>query len=350
MSVTYGFYNSINGDRRYNAIQMSSIFDGIIRDGVFMSIGSSLLVKAESGMTVNVGIGRAWFDHTWTYNDAELPLTINTAEVLFDRIDAVILEINSSESVRANTIKVVQGEPSSTPIRPVLIKNENIKQYPLCYITVRKNVVTINQADITNMVGTSECPFITGLLETINIDALISQWQVQWTNWMNATMEDNANWTEEQRLEFESWSQKQVSDFEAFTMQFIQTSNAFQQSSEQQFNDWFANLQYILDGDVATRLQNEIDALAEKEFNHFYGLTTKMTNVIKDQTGKTISIVETSDEFIATTSFSQSGNKKTILTLIEPQIGNWNYEKKTNIIPNDLGVNIEESYTRLGKK
>ena len=39
MSVTYGFYNSINGDRKYNALEMSSIFDGIIVDGVYMSIG-----------------------------------------------------------------------------------------------------------------------------------------------------------------------------------------------------------------------------------------------------------------------------------------------------------------------
>ena len=39
MTVSYGFYNSLNGDRKYNARHMSMIFDGIIRDGVFMSIG-----------------------------------------------------------------------------------------------------------------------------------------------------------------------------------------------------------------------------------------------------------------------------------------------------------------------
>lgn len=45
MSVTYGFYNSIKGDRKYNALEMSSIFDGIIVDGVYMSIGDALNVK-----------------------------------------------------------------------------------------------------------------------------------------------------------------------------------------------------------------------------------------------------------------------------------------------------------------
>ena len=40
MALTYGFYNSLNGDRKYNAMDISRLFDGLIKDGVFMSIGS----------------------------------------------------------------------------------------------------------------------------------------------------------------------------------------------------------------------------------------------------------------------------------------------------------------------
>ena len=89
MSVTYGFYNSKNHDRRYDAIQMSSIFDGIIRDGVLQHFGTAMMVKESEGMMVNVGIGRAWFNHTWTLNDALLPLTLPLSEVILNRIDAV---------------------------------------------------------------------------------------------------------------------------------------------------------------------------------------------------------------------------------------------------------------------
>ena len=60
MSVTYGFYNSLNGDRKYNAEQISSIFDGLIVDGVFASIGTAFSVKAAGGLTINVGIGKAY--------------------------------------------------------------------------------------------------------------------------------------------------------------------------------------------------------------------------------------------------------------------------------------------------
>ena len=103
MSVTYGFYNSLNGDRKYNAEQVSSLFDGLIIDGVFASIGTAFAVKATTGITVNVGIGKAWFNHTWTLNDSILPLEAPEAEVLLDRIDAVVLEVDATESVRANS-------------------------------------------------------------------------------------------------------------------------------------------------------------------------------------------------------------------------------------------------------
>lgn len=43
MSVTFGFYNSKEGDRRYDAIQMSSIFDGIIQDGILQHVGTAMV-------------------------------------------------------------------------------------------------------------------------------------------------------------------------------------------------------------------------------------------------------------------------------------------------------------------
>ena len=177
MSVSSGFFNSLNGDRKYNAAQMSAIFDGLIIDGVFASIGTAFAVKAAGGLTVNVGIGKAWFDHTWTVNDSILPMTAPEAEVLLDRIDAVVLEVNGMESVRNNTIKFVKGNPSSAPSRPTLTNEGNVHQYPLCYIYRKYGTAVINQADITPMVGTESTPFVTGILQTISLDELLGKWQ-----------------------------------------------------------------------------------------------------------------------------------------------------------------------------
>lgn len=86
MSVTFGFYNSKEGDRRYDAIQMSSIFDGIIQDGILQHVGTAMVVKESEAMIINVGVGRAWFNHTWTLNDALLPLVVPQSEILLKHL------------------------------------------------------------------------------------------------------------------------------------------------------------------------------------------------------------------------------------------------------------------------
>lgn len=217
MSVTYGFYNSRYGDRKYNARQMSSIFDGIIRDGVFAYVGSQLMVSPGSGWTVNVGTGRAWFDHTWTLNDAVLPLTLAPADVTRGRIDAVVLEVDAREAVRANSIKIIQGTPSETPSNPALQRSGGVTQYPLAYISVAGGSTSIRQADITNCVGTSECPFVTAPLESPNLDALIAQQRDAWTFLMESTQQNTyrefADWFGSAK---QSWTQQMQDWFDSF--------------------------------------------------------------------------------------------------------------------------------------
>lgn len=179
MALTSGFFNSKNHDRLYDAAQISTLFEGLINDGVYQGVGNIFKVSASSGMHVTVDTGRAWFNNTWTRNDALIVLTVPTAEQVLKRIDAVVLEVNTRENVRNNTIKIVKGTPASNPSKPSLTKNDDVHQYPLAYITVDPNVTTITQQKIQNAVGTSACPFVTGIIDTLDIDNLIAQWSVE---------------------------------------------------------------------------------------------------------------------------------------------------------------------------
>lgn len=184
MAVYFGFYNSINHDRCYDAMQMSAIFDGIINDGVFQNVGEHFAVTENSGLTINVGAGRAWFNHTWTWNDSILPLTIPTPDQVKPRIDTVVIEVNSASTVRANSIKIIPGIPDGTnPVPPTLESSDYIHQYPLADIAVAPVAKNITQAEITNRIGTSATPFVTGILQTISIDSLIAQWKSEWAQW-----------------------------------------------------------------------------------------------------------------------------------------------------------------------
>lgn len=204
MAVTYGFYNSLNKDRMYNAQQMSAIFDGIITDGVFGAIGDKLMPVAGTGMQVIVKTGKCWFNSTWTLNDAQLPLDIETADVSLTRIDAIVVEINSAVGTRANSIKVIKGTASANPAKPTLSATENLHQYALGYVTVGAGVTSITAANIEVNVGKTTCPFITSVLQQTDITDLFNQWDAE-------------------------------------------------------FNAWFSNVQSQLSGDIAANLQRQID-------------------------------------------------------------------------------------------
>lgn len=255
MSVSSGFFNSLNGDRKYNATQMSAIFDGLIIDGVFASIGTAFAVKAAGGLTVNVGIGKAWFDHTWTVNDSILPMTAPEAEVLLDRIDAVVLEVNGTESVRENTIKFVKGNPSSAPSRPTLTNDGNVHQYPLCYIYRKYGTAVINQADITPMVGTESTPFVTGILQTISLDELLGKWQDELDRFTDARSKEVDDWIAQEESDFTAWFNKMKADLQ----QEQTVLDQWIASEQADFLAWYNQMKDQLSGDVAGNLQLEID-------------------------------------------------------------------------------------------
>ena len=160
MALTFGFYNSLSNDRKYNAKQFSSLFDGIINDGIFRSLGERLIVTEGTGMQVLVGSGRAWFNGTWTLNDASLPLSIAASESL-DRIDVVALEVNENVGVRANSIKIIKGNSGTTPVAPALTNTAEVHQYALAHIYVTKNITQITSGLITNKIGTLVTPYVT---------------------------------------------------------------------------------------------------------------------------------------------------------------------------------------------
>lgn len=213
MAVTSGFFNSQSHDRLYSAEEFASIFDGVISDGVFQTYpngstdGSFKVTPASSGLTVNVGIGRAWLNHTWTLNDAVLPVTLSNPHQTLDRIDCIVITVDKSDAIRANSIGVVTGTPASSPQPPTLAAN----QYCIAQVRVNHGASSFTTTDITDKRGLTRdnggTPWVAGFISsTVTVDGLYSAWQSQ-------------------------------------------------------FETWFANIQSQLDGDVAANLQNQINTI-----------------------------------------------------------------------------------------
>ena len=290
MSVTSGFFNSVNSDRKYNAEQMSAIFDGVINDGVFANIGTALTVTADTGFQVNVGIGRAWFNSKWIYNDSILALTLDIPEVLLSRIDAVVVEVDNSDTVRAGTIKIVKGTPASTPQNPTLTHTDFVNQYPLAYILVEPGATSITQSKITNKVGTSDCPYITGILQVQSVDNLVAQWGAQWIEWFTAEKALSESEREAIQNQWNSWfstvSGEWNSWFAITTEDSEEQLAAWMSQMKSDFLLWYQGLEDILDPDVAATLANRLLHME----NAFSVLEKSKTiySVLLDSTGAAI--------------------------------------------------------------
>lgn len=180
---TSGFFNSLNGDRKYDTEQISSLFDGIIADGVFANVGEQFAVVPGSGMDVIVKTGRAWFNHTWSLNDTWMRLTVDAPDPLRPRIDSVVLEVDSTPLVRSNSIKIIKGAPASTPVAPEMMHTYEVNQYRLADITVKVGATTITADEISIKVGLSETPFVISPVKSIDVSYLFNDWNNEFNTW-----------------------------------------------------------------------------------------------------------------------------------------------------------------------
>lgn len=292
MAFSYGFYNSHNGDRRYSNEQISALFDGLITDGVFDMIGEFFATIPGDGIQVVVKTGKAWFNHTWAVNDAYYPINLPKPDVTRSRIDAIVLEINATADVRASSIKVVSGGYSSNPVKPALTNFGLVRQYALSYVTIRPNAYSIGNADIEINVGKSSCPFVTGILKSVDIDDLFNQWAANFQKFMTTSQTNYNNFMTRSGNTFSSFMTTSANTFDSLvensqdridSMVNSQTTtfNQFMTGSRNSFNSmlteqrstfenwmdtneddfqaWWANIKAVLNENTVGRLQNQID-------------------------------------------------------------------------------------------
>lgn len=209
MSVTYGFFNSIDGDRTYNADQMSTYFKGLVSDGVYQNVGGALQVLAGSGMAVNVQTGRAIIDCKWLNSDAVETLAITESSPVLNRYTAVVARLDITN--RLLELDTVDGTAASTPTKPAITNTAQIKELCLAMIYVPAGSTAVTQANIQDTRGSSLCGWITGLITQLDTSQLWAQW--------NDAYQD---YYDEMTAEFDTWfsSLTQQLNINTFVKQF----------------------------------------------------------------------------------------------------------------------------------
>ena len=181
MAIKSYFWDAVAGpdgsvDRQYSADDFVAYLAKIVGDGVFNDPSTSLQVLASSGLTVIVKTGEAWIKGRKMRNTTDLSLTLDAADVLYNRIDRIIFGYSTDD--RDFFIEVLKGTPALSPVAPTLTRTGSRMEFALADILVSAQATAITQEDITDVrADSSVCGWVAGLVQTVNTESLFLQWQ-----------------------------------------------------------------------------------------------------------------------------------------------------------------------------
>lgn len=186
MAVTYGFFDSVDGDRTYNADQISEYFLKLISNGVFATPADSMQVRAGEGMNVYVTAGWGFINCKWIKNTSNYTLTLSASDLILKRIDRVVMRLDPTN--RNIVLDVKQGTPAASPEAPELTRIDGgTWELSLAQIYVDANTSAITQADITDERPDAEvCGYIAGLIQQIDASELFAQFTAEFNLWFNS--------------------------------------------------------------------------------------------------------------------------------------------------------------------
>lgn len=207
MPVTSGFFNSKNGDRTYNTEQISRYFDKLIGSGVIPVPGNALQVmSANNGMNIQIMAGRGFVDCHWLDNSTIHTMTLDPADVVLSRIDAVVMRLDTSEAVRNLTIEIKKGTYSNTPTAPEMTRNEYVREYCLAHISVPKMTEVVTQSLITDTRANSNiCGWVVALIDTVDTSSLFLQWQDAYATYYDTMTSLFEEWFTNKQNDFAAW-------------------------------------------------------------------------------------------------------------------------------------------------
>lgn len=248
MAIRSGFFNSVNGDRKYDAKSFAEYFASFIGNGVFPKPSTSLQVMANDDMTVTVKPGKAWINGYILINDDDYILQIEPADGVLNRIDRIVARYDIAN--REIRLEVKKGTFASSPIAPELQRDSDAYELGLADIYVKAGATSISQADITDLRLNSElCGVVHGLIEQVDTTTLFAQYQA----WYQQTT-----------------GQAEV-DLEMMKQQF-----------QAEFDAWFAGIKDILDESTAGNLLNLIEE-HKNDTNNPHNVTPQQIGAVSQE-------------------------------------------------------------------
>lgn len=244
MAIRSGFHRSVGNDRVYDAKFFADYFASFIGNGIFANPSTNLQVMAFQNMTTVVKPGKGWINGWILFNDSDYQLVHDGADGSLKRIDRIVLRLD--HIAREITINIKKGTNASSPVAPTLTRGIDVYELALADVLISNGVTSISQANITDTRSNNAlCGYVAGVVQQLDTTTIFNQ--------MLAALQDNQ---QEYDDDFLTWST----------------------DKRDEFDDWFQDIQDILDANVAGNLQNQIDDLDNFTQNSLSALDTAINN------------------------------------------------------------------------
>lgn len=220
---------------------MAIPFEGIITEGVFANWGDAFKATVINGSTVIIGSGKAWFSKKWIQNDSVYQMPINVSDYASStepRTVVVCLDLKIEPYYRFAQFSIEEQryyESYVGMLNSITNRGSGRNTLPLFAINFAAGDSSIQQSNITNLIGTPWCPYVTAPIQTVTVDDIRSKWDASY----NVLMKDIVGNAATKANEAES-------NFEA------------------SFNTWFLTLKNQLNTNQAANLQNQITSLTNQ--------------------------------------------------------------------------------------
>ena len=292
-NVNCGFFDAVDSDRTYSADQMNNPYKRLISNGVFATPEGTAstdlqVVSATADMEIIVSEGQGLFADKWFENPAGINITVPANTAMSPRVDSVIVQVDTTVSGRVGNIVYRTGTAASNPSAPSINTETGVTEYRLANIYVAAGANAINDDAITDLRGSSSCPWVTSLIYQVDTSVLFAQWQAAYQSYYNDSTSNFEEYTEEQREAWEEFLNGLTSELSVATNVIMYTNNVTTVSSTSTVQIGIPS--YDKDTDILQVFINGLLGIAEDEYTiNSDGTAITLTNALS--AGQDVSFV-----------------------------------------------------------
>ncbi len=280
MKEDYGFFNSKDRDRCYNAKDWADYFFPFFRTGVF---NGHLQIVENEGMSIKATPGYAWIDgykyHLWD----EGVLDLEMASGNMNRKDSIVVRLDLTNKWVRMFCKT-GSYYAGTAIPPTPEISATIHEIVIAHVSVAAGTTRITQSMIEDTrMNKTICGWVCGAVDQIDFSQITAQFEGFFADYRKnisdefKQFQENAGnycdqfvaWVAGKKAEITTWQGKEEEEFDAWVEEFVNKWESWllgeTKGWQEEIIDWFNNLREQLTENAAVSLQEQIGNLNNLE-------------------------------------------------------------------------------------